>query len=347
MKRIFCLIITLVSLTAYAQPSAVQRTGKSVFTLTTYKADGGEIAKVHGIFIDAEGTAISPWTPFVGSARAVVTTAEGKRMEVDCLLGANELYNVAKFQVSGTTSGTAPARSASSSGTNVWLVTAEGKAAFRQTKVTGAEKFNQKYNYYLIDADGSDALQGCPVVNSNGQVIGLAEKSVATGKTQVTDALFAQDLSLGALSINDAALSQSAVRVGLPKAEKDAQITLMLARDKYPVATVRKIAQEYIRKFPKSIEGYQTLAETEIRESRWPAADEILQSAVKSVGAKDEAHAAYAKLIYQKNVQTVNSGGEDPYPAWSLDKAMQEAQLAYTANPSPRVSAPTGPNHLP
>ena len=63
----------------HAQPSAVKNVAKSVFTLTTFKADGSILASSHGVFIDNNGTAMSDWASFDGAATAVVVDANGWR----------------------------------------------------------------------------------------------------------------------------------------------------------------------------------------------------------------------------------------------------------------------------
>ena len=62
----------LFALNIAAQPAPVKNAAKSVFTLTTFKADGSLLASSHGVFIDANGTGICDWTPFDGANRAVV-----------------------------------------------------------------------------------------------------------------------------------------------------------------------------------------------------------------------------------------------------------------------------------
>ena len=94
-----------------AQPGPVQKVSKSVFTLTTFNKDGGIIASTQGVFIDNKGTAISTFKPFVGATKASIVDASGKSMNVDAILGADELYDVAKFRIIGaTTAALSPAR---------------------------------------------------------------------------------------------------------------------------------------------------------------------------------------------------------------------------------------------
>ena len=84
---------------AGAQPSWVKKASKSVFTLKTFKADGTLLGSSNGFFVGANGEAVSSFTPFKGADRAVIIDASGKEMAVECIMGANDTYDVAKFRV--------------------------------------------------------------------------------------------------------------------------------------------------------------------------------------------------------------------------------------------------------
>ena len=99
MKRINTLIaIAVIGLTqCLAQPSSVKDAAKSVFKLSTYKADGSLLAESNGIFVSEDGTAVSSLKPFLGADRATITDMKGKQAEVSRILGVNEIYDMAKF----------------------------------------------------------------------------------------------------------------------------------------------------------------------------------------------------------------------------------------------------------
>ena len=92
-------------LPSVAQPSAVLKTSKSVFTLTTFSKDGSILASSHGVFVGNNGEAIALWTPFKEADKAVVIDANGRKMDVETINGANELYDICKIKVNGKTTG--------------------------------------------------------------------------------------------------------------------------------------------------------------------------------------------------------------------------------------------------
>ena len=98
MKRISYLLFVclLISSHAIAQGWA-SKAAKSVFTLKTFGADGTLIGSANGFFVSEDGDAVSIYAPFAGAVRAVVIDASGKELPIECMLGANEMYDVAKF----------------------------------------------------------------------------------------------------------------------------------------------------------------------------------------------------------------------------------------------------------
>ena len=106
----------------FAQPGSVQKAAKSVFTLTTFNKDGNIISSTQGVFIDNKGTAIGTFKPFIGAVKATIVDVSGKSMDVDAILGADELYDVAKFRVLGNTTAANIATAESPAGSKVWLL---------------------------------------------------------------------------------------------------------------------------------------------------------------------------------------------------------------------------------
>ena len=112
MKRLYIIIAAMIiSISGImAQPGPVQKMAKSVFTLTTFNKDGQIIASTQGVFIDNKGTAISTFKPFIGATKATIVDASGRSTDVDAILGADELYDVAKFRIKASTAAATLAR---------------------------------------------------------------------------------------------------------------------------------------------------------------------------------------------------------------------------------------------
>ena len=331
MKRIYMIMIGLIvgASSILAQPGAVQKTAKSVFTLTTFNKNGDIIAATQGVFIDNKGTAISTFKPFIGAVKATVIDATGKSMSVDAIMGADELYDVAKFKVEGNTTGAPIAANGSEANSKVWLVPYSiKKPSYQLEEISSVEKFNTTYNCYIFTNSAPDNAVGCPFVNKDGQVIALMHNN---GSVTAIDANYAKQLKVTGLSTLDAALRETGIRTALPDTEQDALTMLTLNKGQKTEEEYTKYVNEFLEKFPTSAVGYKEKAILLADKSEYAEADKLMQEGIKKAKNKDDAHSNYADLIYQKLIYR----GDSIYPSWNADKALEESQKAYAINAQP------------
>ena len=330
MKKITLFLYTLlIALTATAQPSDVQKAAKAVLSLTTFDQAGNILGSSYAVCIGPNGEAVSTWKPFIGAAKAVVVDAEGKQMNVKSVFGASELYDICKFRVDGQPASAPVATAAQTAGSKAWLVNySVKKAKCKQYSIASVEKFSEKYNYYLFSEDFKENMAGCPMVNDRGQVIGIVQPGE---KASATDAAFAAAFEPKGLSINDAVLRTTNIRVALPKDLNDAQLMFMISSEKRDSALYMAYAEEFVQQFPGNIDGYSAQAQAHMLAGQYAQADDCMQKAIANCTHKDEAHSSYAQLISQKLLLEPDS----TYPSWTLQKALSEAQQASQINPLP------------
>lgn len=318
------------SLTAMAQPAPVVKAAKSIFTLTTFAKDGSILASSHGVFIGNNGEAVALWSPFKGAAKAVVIDANGNKMNVETIDGANEIYDICKFRVDGKAMGATLAAHQVNKGEKVWLASySVKKPSAKQIPVSNTEKFNNTYHYYIFSSQEDDINIGCPILNSKGEILGLLQKSVKGDEIHATDARFAYDQKISGMSVNDPVLKSTEIRTTLPDTHNDALLTIMMAQTTRDSLTHTLYISDFIHKFPKSIEGYTAQASEYLKANQFNQADEIMKRAINQVDKKDEAYSDYAKIIYQKEVFK----SDQPFANWSLDTALKQSQEAYKINP--------------
>lgn len=331
MKKIYMIMLGLMlgASSLFAQPGAVQKSAKSVFTLTTFNKDGNIISSTQGVFIDNKGTAISTFKPFIGAVKASIVDASGKSMEVDALLGADELYDVAKFRVAGNTPAARIAAKESEAGSKVWLVPYSiKKSPFQQEEISSVEKFKTTYNYYIFSITVPDNAVGCPFVNKDGQVIGIMHSN---GQVTAIDANYAKELKVTGLSTLDAALRQTGIRTALPDVEQDAITMMTLNKAQLSREAYTKYADEFLASFPTSAFGYKEKGTILVEQNEFEEAAKLMEEGIKKANVKDEAHSNYSDLIYQKLVYK----GDSAFKAWTYDKAIEEAQKAYAIKANP------------
>ena len=317
-------LLAIVSLQVAAQPSAVKNAAKSVFTLTTFKADGQMLATSHGIFVGADGTAVSDWTPFVGADKAVVIDATGKKMDVSDIVDANEIYDLVKFHVSGKTTAANLASAAVPTSSEVYLVDyAVKKPTILTGKVKTAETFMDQYNYYVIDMEIPENVAGCPIVNSGGQVIGLLQ-TTRSGELHAADVRYASDFAVNSLTANSQVLRRCNIPVTLSDEMNEAQLAIMFTAQSGNDTKYERMVEHFINKFPQATEGYSTRAQLHVNSGDFDAATKDMEKAIQLADNKADAHYRFANIIYQKELYL----SDKPYPTWSLDRALEEAREA-------------------
>lgn len=329
---ILTLIILCVCGNSKAQPSAVKNAAKSVFKLTTYNADGTVLSTSHGVFVGNNGEAISDLKPFIGASKAIVTDSKGREMNVERIMGVNDIYDVAKFKVSGKTIPLNVAQSASASGSQAWLVSyAEKSPTITAATVKNVETFMDKYSYYIFSLTVPENTNACPFVNSEGQVIGIMQPSTTSTDIHATDAKFITELQTTGLSVEDETMKKIGIPPSLPTDKSQALLTLMMAAQANDSIKHAAIVSDFINQYPTSVDGYTAQAQIYIDANDFESAEKEMETAIKKVENKDEAHYNYSKIIYNKEVYK----SDIPYAAWNLDKAFEEINKAYAINPQP------------
>lgn len=331
MKRLYIIIAAMIiSISGImAQPGPVQKMAKSVFTLTTFNKDGQIIASTQGVFIDNKGTAISTFKPFIGATKATIVDASGRSTDVDAILGADELYDVAKFRIKASTAAATLASSTTPAGSKVWLVPYSiKKPAFQQEEISSVETFNNTYNYYIFITTVPENAIGCPFANKDGQVIGLMHSN---GSVTAIDAQYAKQLKVTGLSTLDAALRETGISTALPDTEQEAVMMMTLKKGQIASTDYDKYVDEFIGKFPASAYGYKEKASRLSNEAKYEESSKLMEECIKKAAKKDEAYSAYADIIYQKAVYK----GDSIYSAWNIDKAIEMIRKAYSINALP------------
>lgn len=338
MKRLFFMIgCMLLATVSYAQnPAWTKKAAQAVFTLKTFSADGSLLASVNGFFIDEQGQAVSSFAPFKNAQRAVIIDAQGKEMEVDCLIGYNDMYDVAKFHViAKKTQALSIAQNAASNGATLWLMPYAVKKVPACTKgtVSSAEQFGEGYTYYTLDMETSDQQVGCPILNEQGEAVGILQPS-ASGKSTTgyaVSARYANSLRMSALSHNDPVLRTVKIAKALPDDQSEATLALYVSSSTMSTEEYDQLINRFIEKFPQSSDGYIYRARQKMAKDDFQGADDDMKQAIKVGDMKDDAHYQYAQMVFQKILYK----DDKPYAPWTLDFALEEAKAAYKVNPQP------------
>jgi hypothetical protein len=192
--------------------------------------------------------------------------------------------------------------------------------------VRKAEKFHNNYDYYTVAMTMPENTVSCPLLNDAGNVIGLMQQPASLKDTlsYAVGASFADSLKLSGFTMNDATLKLTSIKKELPDNITEATLALYLANSQADSLTYVTMINDFIEKFPNSPDGYSYRAQMLSNNGDFAAAQKDMEQALKLAEKKEEAHFSYARLIYNKEIYQ----SAQPYPNWSLDKALSEIREA-------------------
>jgi len=334
--RIAVLALILCATSHAQNPDWAKDAGRAVLSLTTFNPEGAIVGKSYGCFISERGVAIAPFAPFKGASRAIAVDGNGKEYEVEYMLGANEMYDVAKFSVKNAKkiSALQPSASSATTGTKAWLLPySTKKPTCQQTTVEKVETVIGGCPYYTFTLTTSSEQAGLPMLNEQGELLGLLQPSAGNGETKsyAVGARLADSLKVTGLSVNDPTLSSTSIAKDLPDRAEEALVALYLVQNSKDLTMRDQIIDRYIEKFPTSANGYFFRAQTLTADGNYDAARQLMEKSIKEADDKGEAHYNYCQLICSKE----SDANAKPYDAWSLDLALEEAKKAYAISPMP------------
>lgn len=327
---ILSLIISLLGSDAIAQTSAVQKAGKSVFTLTTYKPDGSIKATTHGVYFGEKGEGIAAFTPFIGASSATIIDASGKKSEVTAIIGANEMYDICRFKLSNQ-NGTPLVGVQSEADGTVWTVGySVKKPNIRALNVASKEKFLDKYTYYIFKEEIEEDNDGCPIVNAEGQLVGLVQRSSSSYIIHSTDANYYSILRSSGFANHDRLLQKTLIRSALPNDLEQARVMLFTIDGLMDSMSVVNTVRDFNAMFPTEFDGYHTMARYQFAHGNQKAVDQTMSEALKNCTDKAEVYLRYSEMIYNHIVYSPDSLSD-----WTLDKAEALVNEAIAINPLP------------
>jgi tetratricopeptide (TPR) repeat protein len=295
-------------------PKWIEKAKKAVITVETYDKNGN-MRKGNGFFVQESGEAVSDYTLFVGAESAFVTDAEGRKMEVTRILGADELYDVIHFTVA------VPKRvpflplanGMPAEGTEAYLLpggVGKGEALPKGT-VLEVTKIKETYGYYKIDAPLTATQVSIPLLTPEGEVFAMAQAD-ASGKNRTYGVSVPYILSLrpGTMDLFHKTYASVGIRKTWPSTPDEAQIALMFYVSRQDAPAYLETLNDFIATFPDAPDGYLSRASHYAYHRKELAASEAeqmqslslaqadMQTAMKYTDQKSKHYFEQAKLIY-------------------------------------------------
>lgn len=352
MKRVLLfLVICCHILTLAAQKKAPKWMGKeknAVLTVTTYKKDNTVLHKGLGFFVSESGEALSAYSLFKDAQKANVTDAAGNTYPVTFIIGADELYDVIKVQVSvpKKVSYLPLVSEALPAGTKVYLMPySTGKnIAFSEGQITEVSRLKDSYSYYKISFPLMTGQSNAPMLTENGEVFGLAQDD-ASGKnanSYAVSARYANSLALKSSDAFNTVYTSIGIRKAWPASADEALVSLYLMAGTQNAEEYLNTLNDFIARFPNVPEGYlnrashyaynrAVLASGPAEESKLLAlALEDINTSGKYSKSKGDMWFNKAKLIYGVSADsTLNDKN------WTVDAALESLQQAIKEDDQP------------
>ncbi len=345
MKKYIILIVMFgVASVALAQaPKWLEKAKRSVFSVVTYDKEDKLLGTGNGFFVSEDGIAMAEYSIFKDAYRAVVINAEGKQMPVKNILGANDMYDVVRFRVD-ITEKRVPALQLAVAGPEaeetVFLLpySTQKDRTFSSGKVQEAASIGGGHFYYTLAIPLKDKMVGCPVVNADGQLFGLAQKAVGNDTTSICYAMgasYVMEQSISALSLSSTAIRTIGIKKALPDDADEALVFLFMSSTALSPEQYRELLNDFIEKFPTNADGYTRRANHILHEGYTTAnleqAEADLMRALSVAQAKDDAYFNLSKAIYAYQL----TRPEELYKDWTYDRALQEIANALAIDSLP------------
>ena len=328
-KTIWIMTCCLVAQLASAQaPKWAEKAKKAVFSIVTYDKENKIKGTGNGFYIDAQGTALSDYTLFENAARAVVINADGKQQDVSRILGANSMYDIVKFNTpidKKQTTLTLASQPAKVGETVYLLPYSTQKATTLQTgKVTSVDSIGNNSFYYTLEMKTGEKTVSCPIMNANGEVLGLIQKNASDESLEsyAIGASYGTSLQITALSMNDGALSRIGIKKALPDTEDQALVFLYMSSEQMDKETYFSVLNDFLLQYPNSMEGYIRRATYYMGDgdkANYPMAEDDLKKAIEVASNKEDAYYQVAKTIYS---YLISLGDKEGSSEWTYDRAL-------------------------
>lgn len=299
----------------------------------------GNMKETQGFLVDANGTILTDYDSMKGATKATAIDWKGVERPVQCILGANSMYNIAKLKIEleekNKCSWLEPAEVNIQEGQSIYVfprAKAEKSAKCTQDTIQKAETFEGEYQYYTLSNALNERLSGSPITDEKGNLIGMVQlSSKEGGLSYAIDAKYGLSLHIRPMDAGNNDLKAINIRKALPEGEEDAASFIFLTA-KQDTAMYMSYIEDFIKKYPNSTTGYITKAEFLIENKKYADAETTYNQALSQDSVrKDEIHFSWAKQIYNLNLQPKY----ETYNDWNMEKALNEINTAYDTNPLP------------
>ena len=326
-------------------PKWVAKAEKAVFTVeATTKT--GVTNKGNGFFIQENGEAVSDYSVFRNAETAVVVTADGNKLPVTRILGADETYDVIRFQVAvpKKTEFLPLVKTPVTSATKAIMLPSKEEKVLKESAILEITKMNGSYDYYKIEMPLPKSHEGLPLLNENGEVFALAQADASDkGNTYGISVAYIKDIHIASMDLFKRTYTDIGIRKAWNKDMDEALISLLFLASKEDPPAFLETLNDFIATFPDSTEGYRNRASHYAynRKELEPSETEqlrMLDLAMADMDRIEKMSKDKGNVFYQKAQLIFNIASSDTtlqYDKWSIAKAQENLQKAFATDDQP------------
>ena len=330
---------------AQKAPKWAEKARRAVFAIEATDKSGN-VTRGTGFFVGDQGEAVSNYTLFIGAERATVTDADGQRLPVVCILGADDLYDVIRFRVKAPkkVSGLKPAATLPAVGDRAYLASAVKGAAMPSAPIAEVTKVKDAYGYFRIDMPLSREQVSAPLLTEGGEVFALAQADAAgKGRTYGISLPYIMDLRPAPTDVLNKVYSSIGIRTAWAATPDEALVALMLYAAQQDAHTYLATLDDFVATFPNVPDGYlsrashyvyqrKKLSDVGTEQQLLGRAEADLDAAQKLFGQNAaEGYYNRAKLIYGVAASDSSLKAE----GWTMDRAADWIAKAIAADDRP------------
>lgn len=338
------IINTILTAPSFATtPKNVLQAGKALVTIVTYDSKDNILHSTNGFYITSKGEVLSDYEAFKDASKAIIISGNGTKTPVARICGANDIYNLIKVTTQKTYKDAATITSIPAAlNETCYILVPQGKKSITiEAKISNTE-IVKNGNYYTLNIPYKEQYISCPLVNGNGEVFAIIQKSDAKndGKTYAISANTGTSLKINAFSFSSQTLRSINIPKQIPDNEKDASTYIFLiGQTQSDSLSCLTALNDFIDAYPLNADGYMERAKFYGKYRIYKECANDISLAAQHSTQKDLPHYTFSRIIYQNALY--NSFFKDS-TTWSLDKALQEANLAYDNNPMPLYTLQQG-----
>ena len=346
MKKFIVFICCVCNMSVSAQgdiPAWVERARQAVFAIETYDVNGN-VRRGNGFYIQATGEAVSDYTLFNGAVKAVITDSDGQKMQVNHIIGADEMYDVIRFMVSVQRNvpflpiaSEMPVKGAES-----YLLPA--KDPVQKGGIEEITKMKDSYEYYKVDIPLTSSQVSLPLLTADGEVFALTQADASgRNKTYGVSVPYVQGLRFTSIDFLGKTYSSLGIRSIWSDNVDDAQLALLFYASMQDAPTYLETLNDFIATFPNLADGYldrashyahhrEELAASQAEQMQMLAlAMADLNTYLKNNPREDDGLYNQAKLIYEVLIDDSTTFSQE----WDIQVASEKLQRAIAIDDLP------------